>query len=343
MTHAHVLFTGQNRNPGLFLQTLCGLRRAAALDAASAAGLKLRWVTADDVSPQVGRALKELDVEVDVVTPAKRGAPTWQAQGLQLFEALRGIPDDAVVLKTRPDVVLAPDASSSILAAAAVQPSKIWVPFVHATYPGIIGEHTFAGRAGALRRLLPVREEWRSLYGPPYYEAHIRRFTWLWDGDEKVLEMIESAYDGPSGSRYLDSQSGLLGPMAFKALHGARLKDSGLRAVLADGLHAYWRRVRDALMTEQNLLLAPHIDRFGPEHEDAVTALTPGSLADPWSLLRCDQHLTNLLNVDVDVLLGSSARHTLQSQAEALGHVRRVSLRARRSGAEALRRMGVRL
>lgn len=90
-------------------------------------------------------------------------------QMLVMDQALDRLDDDALVLKTRTDVVFSDTAALSALLAADLSPGpelqpdgtatprifqqKIWVPFFYPAFPFFIGEQIFMGRAGDLRLL----------------------------------------------------------------------------------------------------------------------------------------------------------------------------------------------
>jgi hypothetical protein len=180
----HILVTGDNRNPALFLSQI-DLWNLISKEMGILIEISYAWPYANN-KPEVKSALLDKNIKIVPFDPLPNNEPTWKHQANSFKQLLKNVSNESFVLKTRPDVYLSPNLISWLFASIQSWPKsknpnlqfKIWVPWAHTFYPFLFDDKSFAGKAEDLRLL--TKEDggkWRRLYADMGKEAHVRR--WL--------------------------------------------------------------------------------------------------------------------------------------------------------------------
>jgi hypothetical protein len=177
MTGVTVVIVGLVRDEAMFDRSLAGYARLVA------AGLVERivvstWTEELEERPGLVALCRKYGCQVVASPdPGIRLVPgltsSLAPQSIGLRQALGCIPDDGMVLKTRPDLVFDQDFLGRLLIraqgpefdAAPGSPLKkrIWVPWADFLFPFFIADECFLGRCGDLRRLTG---DWYRTYRP---------------------------------------------------------------------------------------------------------------------------------------------------------------------------------
>jgi hypothetical protein len=274
----HILVTGENRNPSLFLSQIDLWKKIA--ERQNTPISILYGLVPGSISDAEKEILDSRGVNFVQVLPLENSRGTWEHQSNSLKALLEHVDSKSFVFKTRPDVFISSRLFEWIIKSVNDWPisynpkllHKIWTPWAHSFYPYLLDDKSFAGFAEDIAKLAHHDDsDWMPIFGDLGKEAHLRRWLPIFSdiGFSREFQNWFSSYSmsqAISSSNCIRMNKVYFGEVNYKKFGLIRFLDFLSHSELHESYLEYLKQIENSIhfYSTYDSCSEAFIDKWGP-------------------------------------------------------------------------------